>query len=115
MQLFSNLTIFLMLSIITSVPSMVSADQMVRYIFNNGIEPTTPPCTSAENALIDAIFVNRRRQLSSTTMSNETIARGLATLPSQMQVQLPWYQKLSCNGLFGIRRDHIQKSKTQRL
>jgi hypothetical protein len=28
---------------------------------------------------------------------------------------LPWYQKLSCNGLFGIRRDHIQKSKTQRL
>jgi hypothetical protein len=91
MQLFSNLTIFLMLSIITYIPSMVSADQMVRYIFNNGIEPTTPPCTSAENALIDAIFVNRRRQLSSTTMSNETIARGLATYPA--------YCKLNCLGI----------------
>jgi hypothetical protein len=79
MQLFSILTI-LMLSTSTIVPTMVSADQMVRYIFNNGIEPSTPACTATDNAMIDALFVNRRRR--QLTTNNDTIARGLVTYPA---------------------------------
>lgn len=67
---------------------MVSADQMVRYIFNNGVEPSTPPCTSSEKAKIDALFVNRRRRL---TINNETTTRELFTYKAKC--------KKNCEGI----------------
>ena len=47
------------------VPTMVSADQMVRFVFNNGLEPSTPVCNPKENAMIDALFLPKatRRHL----------------------------------------------------
>lgn len=86
MQLFGS--ILIIFTIIIIVPTTVSADQMVRYIFNNGIEPVIPACNSTETAMIDALFVNRRRrhnrrQLTTTTISNTTISRGLITYPSR--------------------------------
>ena len=77
MQLCSIISTFMLLTFIL-VPTMVSADQMVRYIFNNGTEPATPPCTTTENAMIDALFVNGRRR-QRRTMNNDTVSRGLVT------------------------------------
>jgi hypothetical protein len=72
----------LVFSAIAIVPTMVSADQMVRFIFNNGIEPTTTACNPTENAMIDALFLpktGRRRRLRHLRTSNETYSRGLST------------------------------------
>jgi hypothetical protein len=94
MELLSIITIFMLLTT-TIVPSMVSADQMVRYIFNNGIEPSTPPCTSTENAMIDALFLpktSRRRHL---TVSSNSTARELVTRSA--------YCKQNCLGIKSCR------------
>lgn len=60
---------------------MVSADQMVRFIFNNGTEPSPPPCSSADDAMIDALFVDRRRRVAIS--NNDTVSRRLFTYPQK--------------------------------
>lgn len=69
-------------------PTLVCADQMVRFIFNNGVEPSTPLCNATEFAMIDALFVNRRRRLA---ISNETVTRELITYSSKC--------KKNCKGI----------------
>ena len=55
----------LVLYAVSIAPTMVSADQMVRFVFNNGLEPSTPVCNPKENAMIDALFLPKatRRHL----------------------------------------------------
>jgi hypothetical protein len=56
---------------------------MVRFIFNNGIEPTTAVCNPTENTMIDALFlpktIRRRRRLRHLQTQNETASRDLVT------------------------------------
>ena len=70
---------------ISIAPTMVSADQMVRFIFNNGIEPTTAVCNPTENSMIDELFLPKttRRRLRHLKTNNETDARGLITYASK--------------------------------
>ena len=76
-RLFINvlLTTFLLLFITDGPIKLVSADQMVRFVFNNGTEPIPSPCNADDNAKIDALFVNRRRRLKLKSQSGvETVA-----------------------------------------
>ena len=65
----------LVLYAVSIAPTMVSADQMVRFVFNNGIEPSTPVCNPKENAMIDALFLPKatRRRLRHLKTKNEDV------------------------------------------
>jgi hypothetical protein len=87
-----------LISVITIAPALVSAEQMVRFIFNNGVEPSSPQCTSTDKAKIDALFVNRRRRLS---MSNETVARELFSYPQKCKENCVGYKCCFATGCLG--------------
>ena len=113
-RLFINvlLTTFLLLFITDGPIKLVSADQMVRFVFNNGTEPIPSPCNADDNAKIDALFVNRRRRLKLKSQSGvETVAsRELQAFSAKCKRQLSRYLKLSCDGLSRIRWNDQEES-----
>lgn len=78
---------------------MVAADQMVRFVFNNGVLPSTYPCSSGDKAKIEALFVNRRRRL---TISNTTISRELFSYPQKCKENCKGIKCCFATGCFGF-------------
>lgn len=101
---------------------MVSADPTVRFYFNNGVDPVKIPCTTTELAMVDAIFVTRRRHLATKNnnvfrhlpTNNNTVSRQLKTFPGYCKRLCDLIKSCrvtNCGGFDGTNRNLLSCSE----
>ena len=103
-----KLSLILLTILVVGPTALVSAETMVRFVFNDGRAPSYfegTSCSSSENALIDTIFdlkkllgLVRRRQLH-TSLSNTTSVEAINATGTESRELYPRKCKNNCAGL----------------
>lgn len=108
LPIFTIIVISSLLSMYESVIKVVSADVMVRYVFNNGVSPKADTyCSDSDNGKIDEIFKlgSNRRHLRHNN-AKEAMPRELKTYPRYCKNNCVKYAPGTCRATncLGFRR-----------